>query len=56
MSDKLLRFSGFQLAIRAEFEERISRKTGWDKNELMNEYDRAVNAVLVRYVDSREKR
>jgi len=55
MNDKLLRFSGFQLAIRQEFEERLSKKTGWGRIEVMSEYDQAVSSVLARYVDSKER-
>jgi hypothetical protein len=37
--------------IREEFEKRISRKTGWGKNEIMHEFEQAVSAAVLRYMD-----
>ncbi len=37
--------------IREIFEEKISSKTGWGKNELMIEYDKAVNEALIELLD-----
>lgn len=39
--------------IREIFEEKISKKTGWGKNELMIEYDKAVNEALVELLESK---
>jgi hypothetical protein len=36
--------------IREIFEEKISAKTGWGKNELMIAYDQAVNEALMEFV------
>lgn len=33
--------------LRAEFEQRVSKKTGWGKNELLHEFDEASVAVLL---------
>lgn len=37
--------------IREIFEEKVSKKTGWGKNELMIEYDKAVNEALIETLD-----
>jgi len=37
--------------IREIFEAKISQKTGWGKNELMIEYDKAVNEALMEFIN-----
>jgi hypothetical protein len=37
--------------IREIFEGKVSKKTGWGKNELMIEYDKAVNEALIELID-----
>jgi hypothetical protein len=37
--------------IREEFVARISAKTGWGKNEIVHEFEQAVSAALVRFLD-----
>ena len=37
--------------IRAEFEKIISRKNGWERNEVMAAYNEAVTKVILRLLD-----
>lgn len=41
--------------IRDKYESRISIKTGWGKNELMAEYDKAVSEALMEMLDEPQK-
>ena len=38
--------------IRELFEEKVSRKTGWGKNELMIEFDKAIIEALVELLET----
>jgi len=44
----------FILILKAAFEKRISRKTGWGKNELMREFDAAVTEAVLEVLDKDE--
>ena len=35
--------------IREEFEKKISQKTGWEKNEIMNAFDKALANAVIRF-------
>jgi hypothetical protein len=37
--------------IRDEFINRLQRKTGWGRNELVAEYDEAVHTVIMKRLD-----
>ncbi len=41
--------------IREEFLARIGRKTGWGKNEIAHEFEQAVSAAVLRYLDEQER-
>lgn len=38
-------------AIREEFKKGLERKTGWGRNEVMSEYDRACNLAAIKYLE-----
>jgi len=41
--------------IEAIFEMKISKKTGWGKNELMIAYKEAVNEALIEHIEENEQ-
>lgn len=41
--------------LREEFTERVNRKTGWGKNEILQEFEQAISNTIARLLDEQEK-
>ena len=45
---KTLRAEDVIKEVRKEFEARLERKTGWGKNEVMQEFDQAISVAILK--------